>query len=410
MFTSAKQRLLSANTRGARATLCFLIILLVAQGIFMTDLYTPSLPTISHYFHTNMSLVKMSISIYLLGLTFPQLFFGPLSDAIGRRKVIFPGLLIALCGSFICMQANNITVLNCGRFLQGLGIGALTSSARAIMRDVFNQEQMARIAAIMGFSIALAPAIAPLIGALLAHHFGWRSVFVAMTLIISLSTVCVYTLLPESNRRINPQSFRLPLILGNYKKLLTMPTFVSNMILSGCAFSVIMVYFTISPYLFEHHLHVTVTHYGYISCGLVLTMMVTRFTNLQCLKRYPVATLIRLGFFIMLSGSILLLLTNSVTQGTLWSVLIPTAVILSGISFVFGNVMTQALAECRSMAGTAGALYSSVQVLSASIMSFIASKISSDSTLPMALLFIAITSSALLIIHKFQSKQQVSSD
>jgi MFS transporter, DHA1 family, 2-module integral membrane pump EmrD len=402
---SIKQRILAVETRGARATLCFLIILLVAQGIFMTDLYTPSLPTISHYFHTNMSLVKMSISIYLLGLTFPQLFFGPLSDAIGRRKVIFPGLLIALLGSFICMRSNSIEMLNCGRFLQGLGIGALTSSARAIMRDVFNQEQLIRVVAIMGFSIALAPAIAPLIGALLAHHFGWRSVFVAMTLIISLSTVCVYALLPESNRRINPQSFRLPLILGNYKKLLTMSTFVSNMILSGCAFSVIMVYFTISPYLFEHHLHTSVTHYAQISCGLVLCMMISRFINIQCLKHYTVPSLIRFGFCIILSGALLLLFTNLLFTENLWTVLLPTAIILSGISFVFGNVMTQALAECHEIAGTAGALYSSIQVLTASLMSFIASKIPSDSAIPMSCLFIGIAFSALILIHSNQREK-----
>ena len=106
----------------------------------MSDLYTPSLPTISHYFHVQPRLVKMSLAVYLLGLTFPQLLFGPLSDAIGRKKVIFPGLLIALVGSVCCMQAPNIYSLNVGRFLQGIGIGALTASARASL-GIYNTKE-----------------------------------------------------------------------------------------------------------------------------------------------------------------------------------------------------------------------------------------------------------------------------
>ena len=130
MFYQLRQKILRVESRGARATMCFMVIMLTALGIFMSDLYTPSLPTISHYFHVQPHLVKMSLAVYLLGLTFPQLLFGPLSDAIGRKKVIFPGLLIALVGSVCCMQAPNIYSLNVGRFLQGIGIGALTASAR----------------------------------------------------------------------------------------------------------------------------------------------------------------------------------------------------------------------------------------------------------------------------------------
>jgi MFS transporter, DHA1 family, multidrug resistance protein len=399
MFYSLRQRLLLAESRGARATMCFMVIMLTALGIFMSDLYTPSLPAISHYFHVQPSLVKMSLAVYLLGLTFPQLLFGPLSDAIGRKKVIFPGLLIALVGSVCCMQAPNIYALNAGRFLQGIGIGALTASARAILRDVFSKQQMARVVAIMGFSIAVAPAVAPLIGAILAHHFGWRSVFVAMTVIIVSCVLLVYLLLPESNKNIDPSSFRLRLILINYKRLLQTRLFVCNMLLSACAFSIIMVYFTISPYLFEHQLNVTVSHYAWIGSSLVMIMMITRFINIQAIKTVPVAILVRYGYQIVLAGSVLLLILNVSMTMQVWTVMLPTAIILSGVSFIFGNVMTLALNECGKNAGTGGALYSSVQVLIASLFSFIASRVPSDTALPMGFLFVVLALLGLAIIR-----------
>ena len=115
-------------------------------------------------------------------------------------------------------------------------------------------------------------------------------------------------------------------------------------------------------------------------------------------KQFDVACLINFGFFVITAGVLLLLILNSVMVTAVWTVMLPFAIILSGISFIFGNVMTLALSECRHMAGTAGALYSTVQVLVAGVLSFIASKVPSDSVLPMGWLFFAVTAFALGLI------------
>ena len=398
MLQTWRHKIRQADTAFTRAVICSIVIVLVALGIFMSDLYAPSLPRISQYFHVSPSWVKMSLSIYLMGLTVPQLFFGPLSDSIGRKKVIMPGLVIALLGSVCCMRASSITLLNLGRLLQGLGIGAITASARAVVRDVFETAQLAKVIAIMGFTIAIAPAIAPLIGATLAQHFGWRSVFVLMTVIIVTCVLVVALLLPESNAHIDPRSFRLPVVLKNYRRLLRNRTYCTYLLMSACAFSIIMIYFTISPYLFEHRLHLQPTDYAWVCASMVGVMMVSRLINIRAIKTVAVPRLVALGYTLILGGALLLLLINTCVPLQVWTVVLPMGVILSGISFIFSNAMTAALSECPDIAATGGALYSSIQVWIAACFSFIAAKVSAASVLPLGGLILALATLAMVVL------------
>ncbi len=116
----------------------FTIILLIGCLSQMgSDIYSPSVPAIAQALHTHLGLVQWTMAIYMLGVALSLLFYGPLSDSIGRKKPLIIGLSLVLLGNVICLLSRNINTLLIGRFVQGCGAGACAGLWRAIFRDVF---------------------------------------------------------------------------------------------------------------------------------------------------------------------------------------------------------------------------------------------------------------------------------
>src|SRR5438034_978775 len=110
------------------------VLVMAMLGPFAADSYLPSLPDMTKYFFTTDSVMKLTITLYLLGFSVSQLIYGPYSDRFGRRNVILVGMVIAVLGSIFCFLASSITLLIMGRFVQGAGIGVCNSVFRAVMR------------------------------------------------------------------------------------------------------------------------------------------------------------------------------------------------------------------------------------------------------------------------------------
>src|SRR5262245_16715997 len=95
--------------KGNRPILILLSIAVLSN--FAAELYVPSLPAITDYFHTSSSMVQMTISIYLFSAGFAQLIYGPLSDYYGRKPILLLGILIGVVGGFVCVYASTAYLL-----------------------------------------------------------------------------------------------------------------------------------------------------------------------------------------------------------------------------------------------------------------------------------------------------------
>ena len=113
----------SNKTVNPSGLITFLILLLVSIGQLAVDLYLPSMPAIVEYFGTTADAVQMTLTWFLIGFSFSQLFYGPMSDTYGRRRIVLIGLLLFVLGGVGCIVASSSNSLLFFRFVQGIGAG-----------------------------------------------------------------------------------------------------------------------------------------------------------------------------------------------------------------------------------------------------------------------------------------------
>ena len=162
--------------------LIFLLGALAALGAAAIDMYLPSLPSIESELGGVSGSAQFTLSSFFIGLGLGQLFYGPISDSLGRRKVLVVGLLIYCLGSLFCFFAGTMMELVAARFFQALGAAAGGVIARAMVRDVFTGKKAAQAQSFINLAFSFTPLMAPLFGGYLLIFFGWRSIFLALLL------------------------------------------------------------------------------------------------------------------------------------------------------------------------------------------------------------------------------------
>jgi Bcr/CflA subfamily drug resistance transporter len=376
----------------------FIIFLLVIMGVmsqFSSDNFLPSLPYIAIDLNAAKSITKLAIGLYLLGLCFSTLIYGPLSDRYGRRRIVLIGYVIFIFGCILVTTTHSITQLLIGRVVQALGIGAGAALFRAIMRDVFAGNQLAKIGSLLGTIFAIVPPLAPLSGGYVQVHFGWRANFAILLILAIIFTTILAIALPETFPSDKRQRHSLKQIIRTYAELLTHRAFLGYTACSGLAFANIIVYVTISPFLFQHTLHLTPIQFGWLSPITAMSYMVGTLLNIRLLNFYSSQSLLRIAGFIMLAGAIIMLALGLIGILNVWVIMLPLMLICIANGFVFSNAFACAFEPFPQAAGITGALFSSLQMLTAGVASSLAALIPAHNQVIMAS---ALTLISLLIV------------
>lgn len=231
--------------------IAILVALLSMLAPFTLDTYLPSFPDIQQDLHASDQQMQYTLSYYLLAFGVMMLIYGPLSDALGRKRVVVVALIGYALASAACAVAQDIDTLLWMRAAQGMaaGAGAGMVIGRAIVRDLFvggdAQQVMARVMLVF----AIAPAIAPIVGGWLEAWAGWRAVFWFLSGLGVVLTLLVVRFLPESLAVEQRQSLHPWDIAGAYVKTLTHPKFVLLALLFGINFGGLFLYIAAAPHL-----------------------------------------------------------------------------------------------------------------------------------------------------------------
>lgn len=221
---------------------------------FTLDTYLPSFPAIAADLGATPQDMQRTLSDYLWAFGAMMLIYGPLSDALGRRRVVLVALLGYALASLGCALADDIDTLVLMRAGQGMAAGAGLVIGRALVRDLFEGAQAQKVLSNVMLFFAIAPAIAPIVGGWLEGWFGWRAVFLFLTLLGLLIFALVAWWMPESLPADKRQSIHPTSVMRAYGSMLAHPPFLLLAIMFGINFGGLFLYIASAPDLIYRYL------------------------------------------------------------------------------------------------------------------------------------------------------------
>ncbi len=366
-----------------------LLTLMVALGPLSTDLYLPSLPSLTTTFSTSVSQVQATMSVFIAGFAVATVIYGPLSDRFGRRKVLVGGMSIFVAGSAGCMLADSIESLIWWRFVQAVGGCAGPVLVRAVVRDVYEREQAARFMSYIASAMAMAPAIAPIMGGWLHLEFGWRSHFVALSLLGLFFIAGVMGLLRETNTRLDPLATDARRIAANIAIMVRHPQFLAFSLTLMFSYGALFSFISIGAFVLIDVLGVAPERFGFLFFFVALGYASGGLLAGRLVPKLGIERLIRFGvlFGVSVSGVGLALAWNGVE--TIAAVVIPVVGVFFACGFVLPNATVGALMPFPEFAGTASSAISFLQMSGGALIGFAAGWLHDGTTLPLFAVVIA---------------------
>ena len=236
----------------SKAFLLILLGALTAFGPLVTDMYLPSLPTMTGYFDTNSSMVQLGLTSSMIGLAIGQIFFGPLSDKYGRRPLLLISMLLFIVSTVFCIFSPNIESFIAFRLLQGIaGSGGIVIS-RSVATDKFSGQDLAKAMAIIGAINGIAPVASPVLGGFLTDSIGWKGIFIILLIIGIILLIGNFRFkesLPKSNRK----QENIKGLLWGFGKILHNRRYVFYVLQMGFAMGVLFANISSSPFIMQQH-------------------------------------------------------------------------------------------------------------------------------------------------------------
>ena len=334
-------------------------------GPLSIDMYLPALPAMAQDFGVATRWIANSVPAYFVGLVVGQLFYGPLSDRIGRIRPLYVGTLVYVVACVICATTTSVAVLFAGRTLQALGacVGAVV--IRAMIRDRLDPTQMAKAFSLMTLVMGIAPILAPSLGSLLLHISSWRTIFWFLAgfgvLLLVLTKLFLHETLPIARRNALP----LRQVVQQYADLLKDARFRYPAVGAGLLMGSMFVYISAAPQLIMEEYGVSATHFSWIfgmnAAGFIGLTQV----NQWLVGRFKLVQLLRVGALIQVIAAGVLMTLGLLfgTHAWLWAVLASIFCCIAGLGLTQPNAGAIALAFQKHRAGMASALQGSLNFI-----------------------------------------------
>ena len=271
---------------------------LTSVAPFAIDTYLPAFHILSEDLLASPEAIQQSLTFYLLPYTVMLLFHGPISDGIGRIKTMKWGLLLFFFASLGCALSTTVESLWFFRALQGIGGGAGSVVARAMVRDLYEGAEAQRVMATVQILFGIAPAIAPMIGGLLLG-FHWQGIFIFLALYAVVAMFMGSKILPETMKKNMLVPISLSSIITRYKLLLTNKEYVLLILSLSANFSAFFIYVLSSPIFLIDHLGFTTQQFGYLFIPTVTGMLIGSFVAKKTAGLVKASSVLKYGYYFM---------------------------------------------------------------------------------------------------------------
>ena len=363
--------------------LTIVLALLTALGPLSTDMYLPSLPAIAAGLQASTGQTQMTLSAFLLGFAVGQFFYGPISDRVGRKPVLLFGLGLFSVASLVCALAPNIEILIAARFLQALGASGPIVLGRAIVRDFYEGPRAGRELSRMGTIMGIVPAVAPVLGGLIAQFYDWRVTFGVMLVCGVALAAIVLLRLPESLRAKSETPISFAAILRGFGTLLRHPGYRTYVSFSVLAYGGLFAFISGSPFVLQGVYHLSELAFAFSFAFMVMGYIGGTFLAQHLVGRRGLDGTIRLGVTSLASGGALMLVLVVSGVPSSFAVTGPMAIYALGVGLTMPQAMASALMPFPERAGAASSLLGICQMTFAAILGIVLGQNLGCSALPL---------------------------
>ncbi|EZV52358.1 hypothetical protein U947_00952 [Staphylococcus aureus 18754-2] len=383
----------------------FIIILgsLTAIGALSIDMFLPGLPDIRHDFQTTTSNAQLTLSMFMIGLAFGNLFAGPISDSTGRRKPLIIAMIIFTLASLGIVFVHNIWLMVALRFLQGVTGGAAAVISRAIASDMYSGNELTKFMALLMLVNGIAPVVAPTIGGIILNYSVWRMVFVILTIFGFVMVIGSLLKVPESLTVTNRESSSgLKTMFKNFKILLKTLRFVLPMLIQGMTFVLLFTYISASPFIIQKIYGMTAIQFSWMFAGIGITLIISSQLTGYLVDFIDSQKLMRGMTMIQIIGVILVTIVL-LNHWNFWILAIGFIILIAPVTGVATLGFTIAMDESSSGRGSSSSLLGLVQFLFGGVASPLVGVKGEDNPIPYIIIIIA-TAVILIILQIYNMR------
>ncbi len=351
---------------------------------------------------------QLLITMIFLGLGIGPLVFGPISDSIGRKPVVYVGFVLFIIASFICIFATSVEMMVLGRILQGIGLSAPRTIAIAMIRDIYSGDYMARIMSFITVVFILVPIIAPALGKFVLDHYDWQAIFYIQVLFSLLVSFWFWKRQAETLEISKRIKFTSTIFMDGLKELMQYKTTMGYTLISGFIVGSFMVYLSTSQQIFEQQYQLK-EEFPYIFGLLAISIGSAIFLNGTLVLKYGMEKLVTTSLLAFFGISLLyIVLFYNSSNPSVEVLLLFFGMQFFAIGFLFGNLRALAMQPIGHIAGIGAAITGFVSTIMAVPISTYIGRFVLNTTLPLFIGFLvcALLSIVILVYIKVAVKKQ----
>lgn len=379
------------------ALLTIFLGMLAAIAPLSTDMYLPALPEMMEDFDVAPSMIQLTLTASMAGMALGQIVAGPVSDEQGRRKPLMIGMLVFAVSSAACVFVKSIYIFLVFRFIQGCSGGAGIVIARAIARDVCKGPALTRFFSMLMLVNGLAPILAPVIGGQILRFSTWEGVFVLLTVIGVVLTICaiIMTETLSARRRVEGGVFAS---LKGFKGLFSQKYFMGHCVMQCFGFAAFFAYISGSSFVFQNIYHVSPQVFSLIFGINGIGLMISGALTGRLAGRVEDWKILRTALYVAVIGSVLLL-AGFIIHMPLLAVIVVLFFTVSTLSCMATSSFSLAMQAQGRNAGSASALIGFFSMISGAVMAPVVGIAGSYTAIPMGIVMVVGEVGALLTFY-----------
>lgn len=387
-----------------------LIVLIFIAACIETDIYLPAFTDMMNHFGIGEEAIQGLLTWNFIGICLSCPFYGPFADAFGRKKPLFFALGIFALGSLITVLADNFTLMLWGRIFQGLGSGGCFTLGTAIIFDVFSKEKAENALNQLNTIIPMIMAMAPMLGGVLNHNFGFRSNFLAIFILVILSIIICLIFFEETLPKAERRSLEPKKIAADFKRAMLCLPFWQTTVFISLFFSIYIGFLSVIAVLFPLELGIDKSICPFFQSA-VLGAWLFASLNYKRAAKYFGKNLRVIGLFLTFFGT---------STFCLFALALPTNPYLMtagcmiqaiGFNFIMTIYFGEGMRWLDDIKGIAASLMTSARLLLTSIFVGISSHLYNKTIIPFALLALTCLIICGLIAWRYEKRaKEIESD